>query len=232
MNWFEASDSLEQETCAEALWGNCLATFTKAGFSAVVYLTSDDERSKVTLRTNVPTVYESVSPEREPFLQYCCHSYKVTLMGPDYLPAHDYLNDQEKAFVARATRLGVFSAFGIPVRLSTSNIYGGFILGSPLRADAFEATYLHETDALQAHCIVLHRRFGELSKAALPSVLSPREKDVIRQLIEGAERKEIARYLELSPHTVAEYTKSAYRKLGVRNRVEAAQKLAGWIRAG
>ena len=40
-------------------------------------------------------------------------------------------------------------------------------------------------------------------------------------------RKEIARSCTLSPHTVADYTQTAYRKLGVKNRVEATRVVLG-----
>lgn len=226
MDWFDASGRIEALSCVDALWAHCLETFAAAGFGAVVYLSSNADRSAVTLRTNIPELYEGLPPERDPFLEYCCNSYEVTRAGPDFLPRHDYLSEQEKAFVAKASALGFFTGFAIPVRLSGSPSYGGFILGSSLRAEAFEAKHAHELDALRAHCLVLHRRLEELGSAALYDVLSPRERDVIRLAIDGAARKEIARALSLSPNTIAEYTKSAYRKLGVRSKVEAARKLA------
>jgi two-component system response regulator DesR len=59
---------------------------------------------------------------------------------------------------------------------------------------------------------------------ALPASLSPREREVLALIARGATNKEIAERLYLSPHTVKDHTSSLYRKLGVRNRAEAAQR--------
>jgi two-component system response regulator DesR len=59
---------------------------------------------------------------------------------------------------------------------------------------------------------------------ALPASLSPREREVLTLIARGATNKEIAERLYLSPHTVKDHTSSLYRKLGVRNRAEAAQR--------
>jgi DNA-binding NarL/FixJ family response regulator len=53
--------------------------------------------------------------------------------------------------------------------------------------------------------------------------LSPREREVLELLGAGSTNPEIAAVLHLSPHTVKEHASSVYRKLGVRNRTEAAQ---------
>ena len=51
--------------------------------------------------------------------------------------------------------------------------------------------------------------------------LSPRERELLEYLARGLSRKEAARVMSLSPHTVAEYMQSIYRKLQVRSRGEA-----------
>ena len=45
-------------------------------------------------------------------------------------------------------------------------------------------------------------------------------------MAQGLSRKDCARLCRISVHTVSDYTKSAYRKLGLRNRAEAANLLA------
>ena len=54
--------------------------------------------------------------------------------------------------------------------------------------------------------------------------LSAREREVLSLMAGGATNKEIADRLFLSPHTVKDHTSALYRKLGVRNRVEAVQR--------
>jgi DNA-binding NarL/FixJ family response regulator len=54
--------------------------------------------------------------------------------------------------------------------------------------------------------------------------LSTREREVLDLLGEGATNREIAQRLFLSPHTVKDHTTALYRKLGVRNRTEAARR--------
>jgi DNA-binding NarL/FixJ family response regulator len=54
--------------------------------------------------------------------------------------------------------------------------------------------------------------------------LSAREREVLELLAAGATNKEIADELHLSRHTVKEYTTAVYRKLQVRNRIQAARR--------
>jgi DNA-binding NarL/FixJ family response regulator len=55
----------------------------------------------------------------------------------------------------------------------------------------------------------------------LGGALSPREREVLALLIEGASNKEIARALALSVHTVKFHIAALTEKLGARSRVEA-----------
>jgi DNA-binding NarL/FixJ family response regulator len=64
------------------------------------------------------------------------------------------------------------------------------------------------------------------SRAVGASRLSRRERTVLSLLARGASNVEIAGALHLSPHTIKEYTQAVFRKLGVRNRVEAATTAA------
>jgi DNA-binding NarL/FixJ family response regulator len=63
---------------------------------------------------------------------------------------------------------------------------------------------------------------GEADPAdELASTLTPREREVLALLIEGASNKEIARALALSVHTVKFHIAALTEKLGARSRVEA-----------
>jgi DNA-binding NarL/FixJ family response regulator len=67
--------------------------------------------------------------------------------------------------------------------------------------------------------------FEQESESAGPRpALSAREREVLELLAAGATNKEIADELHLSRHTVKEYTTAVYRKLQVRNRIQAARR--------
>lgn len=57
-------------------------------------------------------------------------------------------------------------------------------------------------------------------------VLTARERDVALRLAAGSSRIDVSRQLGISPHTVTEFTRRIYRKLGVNNRARLAAKLA------
>jgi DNA-binding NarL/FixJ family response regulator len=54
--------------------------------------------------------------------------------------------------------------------------------------------------------------------------LSPREKDILKLLVEGLSHKAIAERLFISPHTVRTHLKNIYEKLHVHSKSEAAVK--------
>lgn len=70
----------------------------------------------------------------------------------------------------------------------------------------------------------LQRGGGGGVPADVSGVLSAREQDVLRLLAEGLTDREIATALAISPRTVESHVSSVLRKLGVRNRAEAAQR--------
>jgi DNA-binding NarL/FixJ family response regulator len=56
--------------------------------------------------------------------------------------------------------------------------------------------------------------------------LTDRERDLLLFISQGATNREIAEHLHLGPDSVKKSASALYRKLGVRNRAEAAQKAA------
>lgn len=54
--------------------------------------------------------------------------------------------------------------------------------------------------------------------------LTPRERDVLKLLLEGQSNKGMARALDISPETVKDYLNGVYRKLEVRDRLGAVRR--------
>lgn len=91
-------------------------------------------------------------------------------------------------------------------------------------------------DELRARLHALHDRVAPGLSAAEPRQpwvsLTPREVAVLEQVASGCSNADAAERLGLLPNTVKSYLKSAMRKLGVKNRVQAivAARVAGAIR--
>ncbi len=68
------------------------------------------------------------------------------------------------------------------------------------------------------------RMFPREQIAKPNGLLSSRELDVLHHLVAGLSNPEVAAALNLSRHTVKQHTSTVYRKLGVRNRVQAASR--------
>jgi DNA-binding CsgD family transcriptional regulator len=62
----------------------------------------------------------------------------------------------------------------------------------------------------------------QLARSSGLALLSKRELDVVRCLVEGQTNRQIAARLRISPHTVKNYMFKIFEKLGVSNRVELA----------
>jgi DNA-binding CsgD family transcriptional regulator len=62
---------------------------------------------------------------------------------------------------------------------------------------------------------------GGIGAQSVPTPLTPRELDILRELMTGATNRQIADALGLRPKTVMHHSVSIYGKLGVRGRTEA-----------
>ncbi len=67
----------------------------------------------------------------------------------------------------------------------------------------------------------LLRRLRPTPPAPAPSELTPREAEVLALIAKGFNFAEVARLLEVSPHTVTAHVKKIYEKLAVHSRGEA-----------
>ena len=239
---YEDAAALEQAETIDALWAGVVATLRAHGIHQVMYITATGIPARDTrVLSTFPELYTNFDPNDDPFLAHCCNSYDITATGPEFMSDYDYLPDAARALIRTGQEHGFLTGFGIPTRLRGAVRYGGFNMGTPMARDAFMETMWPKAEQFRLFCLLVHRRIEELSghsagpepamiAPALPPQLddlSPRETEVIYLLARGLSRKEAARTCGISQHTVAEYTKSAYRKLGVRNRVEAARLIYG-----
>ncbi len=70
----------------------------------------------------------------------------------------------------------------------------------------------------------LRRQVVEVEESkALIARLTPREKEVAARIVDASSNKEIARDLDISPRTVEVHRAKIFKKLEVRNAIEAAQ---------
>ena len=231
---------LETLTGFDNIWRAVQDTLADEGIDFLIYLTVDLDFTRPHLLTNIPQIYDGFPPQADPFLSHCCDSYAITTTGVAYLPEHDYLPQEAKAFIARARDTGFQTGLGIPMRLQGASRFGGFNLGTRLDRAAFEASILPRREEFRLYCLLAHRRIEELSQGAdfgngeFPhamiapqhdeiAALTPREREIAYLVAQGFSRKECARLCSISQHTVSDYLKSVYGKLGVNDRVRLAQ---------
>jgi DNA-binding NarL/FixJ family response regulator len=98
----------------------------------------------------------------------------------------------------------------------------GKVIFAALRLVASGGTYLPPEYAIAAAAAPPPAGPGERP----PAGLTPREAEVLRWLATGKSNKEIGRALGLQEITIKLHVRNIFRKLGVRNRVEAANAAA------
>lgn len=247
MNFTKYASKIETYDNLTDIWASVLDVVATVDLEFAIYLTVAPDRSDVLLLTNVSEIYDGHDPAQDPFLEHCCASYDITRTGPSYLEEHAYLSDESKLFIKKASDSGFRTGLAIPMRLEGSERFGGFNLGSRLQRAEFEEKIIPIAEQLRFFCLLAHRRIEEVTAQDTYSSpeeidetsgfrkrlispqptqldkLTPREREVIYLIARGMTRKECARMCKISPHTVSDYMKSAYRKLGVRNKVEAAR---------
>jgi len=235
---------LEKAETIDALWTGVVETLATAGFDHVVYLSVDSDFDSPFVRCTVDGLYDKTPAKEDPFLHHACHNYEILLIGVEFMESHPYISEADRTFIKRASDKGFRAGLAIPMRLKGSERFGGFLLGNGLDRTSFQDRILPRAEELRLFCMIVHRRIEELVSAdisetapqprtalvsgALPSafdVLSPRESEVIVMLAQGRTRAQTAEVCGLSIHTVSDYAKQGYKKLGVRNRAQAAALL-------
>lgn len=133
-------------------------------------------------------------------------------------------------------RVLVLSTLGDPKHIISSLELGahGYLLKSDPPEDILHSiiTLINDGGVLSGHAskIVIqemsqrHAHTSQLfSSGALPAALTPKELEVIRLVQTGLPAKSIANQLGISIFTVNQHLRSIYRKLNVRNKMEAVQ---------
>ncbi|WP_299848688.1 LuxR family transcriptional regulator [uncultured Roseovarius sp.] len=245
MNLLELARVIEEKFDVDSIWATLTDGLVAHRIDHLIYITVDAQFKAPFLLTTMPGLFENAPPADDPFLHWCCDSYEPTLTGAEFLSEHEYLPENAKSFILRAKEFGFTSGVAFPVRLTGSERFGGFNLGTGLEREMFRKHILPKLDHLRLLCLVAHRRIEEVNVGFLPQAdkfrplmvapagragslddLTPREREVLFLIARGLSRKECARMCMISVNTVSEYAKSAYRKLGLRNRAEAAALLA------
>ena len=237
----EHAARLEKLTDADALWGGVVEKLASSGFDHAIYLTVNSAFQNPDLWCTLPEIYRDNPPENDPFLRYACDSYEIMPIGTEFVESHTYLKPAERMFIDRAGAAGITAALGMPMRLQGRKRFGGFIVGTGLDRATFMERVWPRREEVRLFCLLVHRRIDELiaqeARTAsedfrepliapkLPDVfddLSPREREVAFLLAQGRSRQEAAHICGISVHTISDYAKSAYRKLGVTNRAQAS----------
>ncbi|MEM8837505.1 MAG: LuxR C-terminal-related transcriptional regulator [Pseudomonadota bacterium] len=236
---------VEEATDVADVWDRAKRGFEAIGFEYFVYVTVEPDFTAPFCLSNMPELFTATPPDQDPFLKYCCDHYEFTRTGPDYLEDYDYLPESARMFISAARDLGFCTGYGVPVRLRGEMRFGGFNLGTGLSRALFEARMEPLQQDIRFFCLVTHRKIEDLTQSRpmtkangvddliapvesdASKLLSGRELEVVYHVGQGLSRKECARVMGLSPNTVSDYLKSAYKKLNVKNRIEAARKSQG-----
>lgn len=237
-DFIKFSQQLEGAESGDALWQMLLTMLSANGIDFVIYVTCDPGQKNIELRTNLNFGHLPDLQHFDPFLKYCCDSYEATKTGLVYIDDYPYLDEGSRAFIYGAAELGFTAGLALPVKTNSGKRYGGFNLGATLSREVFEEKIVPLEKSLRSVLLIAHRKFSELdvisTRVDNPSVdinselltldLTEREKDILYLLCKGHSRKECARFCDLSVHTVSDYVKSLYQKLGVTTRYAAAEK--------
>lgn len=235
---------LETSDDLDALWQGAVAALRTVGIHHAIYLSVDAHFQALFMRSTLTGLYDGFSPERDPFLIHSCDGYTLLHVGAAFIDHHPYINDTERALIERASDQGFHAGIGVPMRLKGAERFGGFILGNDMDGPSFLTKFEPRKADIRLFCMIVHRRLEELAMttqtlslersalvaSALPAAfddLTPRETEVVTLIAQGRSRAQTAHLCNLSIHTVSDYAKQAYRKLGITNRAEAATLMSG-----
>ncbi len=134
---------------------------------------------------------------------------------------------REKVVDCKALVVSVFGDVQNVVRAIELGADGYLLKGAPLSQTASAIRVVLDGGAPLSPSVaghILRRVRAKTPPRALPQnklTLTPREIATLEGLSKGFSVKELAKMLEISPHTVGDYVKAVYRKLQVNSRSEA-----------
>jgi PAS domain S-box-containing protein len=134
------------------------------------------------------------------------------------MTAHDFLSQRE-ANIHTQSDIALLAATD---RHSDYRITRDAQDGTKLTLNVHKSLSLTEDG--QKEIVVVINNQTQPCGARYNYLLSPRETSVLELLIQGNSQKQIAIALGISHHTVADYLKSIYIKLGVQSRTQAQLK--------
>lgn len=227
----EAAYAIQTAKDSSQAWSRLLKTLSIFEISKVIYATRNDNAPAdwhilSNLPGNWPRELSQDPAFSEPFVSYCCATFEMTKVGPEYLDVNDhFIDEHSRDYVRSVSSFDWTAGLGIPTLLKGSGRHGGFILGNSMPRYHFERTVMPLADDLRTLCLVtsikLEARDTARAEASEPRPLSPRETQVIELLVQGLAPKQIASELGLKLPSVRLYLKNARGKLGVSSNQEA-----------
>lgn len=225
-----ASRTMERQNNRDLVFKTFISTLQTYDFSHCIYVTvADAPDRQLDILTNFPDEWvEGMRQDDaafDPFLEYCCSTYEITLTGAEFLDDYPYLDEKSIGFIKAAGEIGFQSGLGIPMRLQGAPRYGGFNLGTGMSSADFERAILPKAEMFRTFCLFAHRRIDELTYKGEVLTnrkpLSPREKQCITLLAAGLRANDIAWSLNLSTAAVRLYLRNARIKLGANTKEQA-----------
>lgn len=196
-----------------------------------VWLVEDNERLRRTLRASIDNL-EGISCDgdfgnlEDAFAELPKADAPNVLLLDIGLPGVDGITGLPKLkSLAPSTRVVILTVFDDKDRVFKAVCAGadGYLLKTSSVDRIGDAIREVAAGGASMNPEIARKVLDTLTKQSKPSEtsLTDREQDVLRQVVRGLTKKEIARELELSQHTVDSHLRNIYQKLHVNNRAGA-----------
>lgn len=213
---------------AQQIWHLTQDFFAGNGFDKLIYL--DKTPVRLTLLTTLPEEWTAHYHAHnyaaiDPFMTYCCTTYRPVSTGIAYCHNYGYLTAPAKQLIREAADVGMIAGFSTTTRKQGAAGVAGWNIGSSLPGAEVDALRADREHALRLAAQHAHSMLSQALCAAQSLVqgqhLSRRETECMGLLTQGLRTKDIARQLGISPVAVDLYLSNARRKLGARTREQA-----------